>query len=341
MLSTPRLFILITILVATTSCEEREGLSLAPEWQVETVVTWKDELPDMLAFSKDGNTLFVSCETRANMLSPSLVRIDLKTGRKQTLLYGLDRADGLKMDQHGDLWLGEEVPDGLIVHIASPAQIAPEQRLDRERLRAGHDYITPIPAAGRFSHEGLAFSQNGEYLYLADEWSEGCLYRLTLAERKLEVLHPQEGWLKIATPIDARLRAEILHGRYFDRLEDMELLPDGRILMAETGSTGKNGRIWMLDDRGTKPTLTPYLENAKIQHPDNLEWDEERKLLWISDDSSPSVLWTWNGKQLTEVASHRLAEITGIESAPDGSIYFNLQHNAFGPDATLRIRNGK
>jgi len=336
--SATRLIILTAILLLTASCEEQDSLTLAPEWQAETIITWKDELPDMQAFSQDGKTLFVSCETRGNMLSPSLVRIDLETGKKQTLLYGLDRADGLKMDRNGDLWLGEEVPDGLVIRIASPADIAPEQRLDRERLLASHEGITPILAAGRFSHEGLTLSADGKQLYLADEWSEGCLYRLTLESRQLHVLHPSRGWLKIDTPGEARLRAEVLHGRYFDRLEDMELLPDGRILMAETGSKGKPGHIWVLDDRGAKPMLAPYLEDKRIRHPDNLEWDEEHALLWISDDSSPSILWAWNGKRVTEVASHRFAEITGIESGPGGNIYFNLQHNTFGPDATLRIR---
>jgi len=311
---------------------------LAPAWQSEVISQWQDELPDMLILSGDEKTLFVSCETASNMLSPSLVRIGLETGKREILLYGLDRADGLKMDRHGDIWLGEEVADGLVVHITSPATVTPEQRLDRNRLVSSHPAILSMPATGRFSHEGMAFSKDGQYLYLADEWSEGCLYRLTLESGELFVLHHTKGWLHINTPHDARFKAEVLHGRLFDRLEDMEPLPDGRILMAETASKGKQGRIWVLDDSGTSPELAPYLEYADISHPDNLEWDSKRGWLWITDDNSPSSLWAWDGKNMTQVASHRFAEITGVESGADGSIYFNLQHNSFGPDMTIRIK---
>lgn len=189
----------------------------------------------------------------------------------------------------------------------------------------------------------MVFSKDGKYLYLADEWIEGCLYRFTLKTKLLQVYHSSKGWLRINTPVDARFKAEVLHGKYFSRLEDMELLPDGRVLMAETGSKKSQGRIWVLDDRGSDdgamPKLSSYLEHSDISHPDNLEWDQKRSWLWITDDSSPSKLWAWDGKKLMQIASHRFAEITGVESSPDGSIYFNLQHNTFGPDLTLRIKN--
>ncbi|MDT8376649.1 MAG: hypothetical protein RQ867_07930 [Mariprofundaceae bacterium] len=325
----------LSILLLATSCSQDSGLTLSPEWQSGIITQWQDELPDMLVLSKDGKTLFISCEASANMLSPSLVRIDLETGKKETLLYGLDRADGLKMDQRGDLWLGEEVADGLIYRISSPEKIDAEQRLDRDRLVSSHAGITPVLSAGRFSHEGMAFSKDWQYLYLADEWKEGCLYRFEIKTKQLHVFHSSKGWLHINTPEDSRFKAEVLHGKYFDRLEDMELLPDGRVLMAETGS----GQIWVLDDRGTTPKLAPYLKHPEIQYPDNLEWDQKRQWLWITNDSSPSNLWAWDGKNMMQIASHRFAEITGVESAADGSVYFNLQHNSFDSDLTLNIKN--
>jgi len=333
-----RLIPFTAILILATSCTADAGLDLTPGWQVDVISEWQDEKPDMLVLSGDGKTLFVSCETTADMLSPSLVRIDLEKGERQTMLYGLNRGDGLKMDRHGDLWLGEEVEDGRIYKIISPERIAAEQRLDRARLVSSHPDIAPILSAGRFSHEGLAFSLDGKHLYLADEWKEGCLYRYEPASGRLEVFHGSKGWLKINTPDDSRFKAEVLHGKYFDRLEDMELLPDGRILMAETGSKSSRGRILVLDDRGPTPRLFPYLEHPELNHPDNLEWDQKRNWLWITDDSSPSELWAWDGKKMMRIAAHRSAEITGVESGPDGAVYFNLQHNAFGPDSTLKIR---
>ena len=70
------------------------------------------------------------------------------------------------------------------------------------------------------------------------------------------------------------------------------------------------------------------------------EWDTVRNWLWISDDDKPSHLWAWDGKALSEIARHGMAEITGVESAADGAIYINLQRRIGGPDLTLRLRGG-
>jgi len=333
-----RLFTLLLITPLLASCSSEIDLTTAPEWKVEQIMEWDEALPDMLLLSKDEKQLYVTCETVANMLAPSLARIDLEKKTKEILILGLARADGLKMDSKGDLWLGEETEDGLIIRISSPESFPPGQRLDRDRLVSSHTDITPILNAGRFSHEGLAFSKDGKFLYLADECIEGCLYRMSLVSGKLEVLHKTKGWLHINTPNEARFKAEVLHGRLFMRLEDMETLPDGRILMAETGSKASKGRIWILDDRGDSPQITVYLESPEIFHPDNLEWDHKRSWLWITDDHSPSNLWAYDGSKLHKIASHNSAEITGVESSSDGGIYLNLQHRRFGSDLTLRLK---
>lgn len=328
---------LMALLPLLASCTDETGLTTAPEWRIESIMVWDDALPDMLLLSGDEKLLYVSCETASNMLSPSLARIDLERRSKDILIFGLARADGLKMDSKGDLWLGEETEDGLVIRISSPETLPAGQRLDRDRLMSSHPDITPVLAAGRFSHEGLAFSKSGEFLYLADEWIEGCLYRMSLASGKLEVLHKKRGWLKINTPIDARFKAEVLHGQIFKRLEDMETLSDGRIVLAETGSNESRGRLWVLDDRGPFPKISIYLESPEIHHPDNLEWDSHRGWLWITDDHSPSNLWVYDGSRLQKIASHSSAEITGVESGKDGTIYLNLQQRFIGPDLTLRL----
>ena len=332
-----RLFTLLALAPLLASCTEEIGLDIAPEWKVDSIMAWEEALPDMLLLSRDETQLFVSCETVQNMLSPSLARIDLERGSKDILIYGLARADGLKMDSKGDIWLGEETEDGLIIRVTSPESLPAEQRFDRDRLVGSHPDITPVLSAGRFSHEGLAFSQDGRYLYLADEWIEGCLYRFEISSGKLQVFHSSKGWLKINTPVDSRFKAEVLHGRLFQRLEDMETMPDGRIVMAETGSKNGSGRIWILDDRGDSPQISVYLESPDIHHPDNLEWDSKRGWLWITDDHSPSSLWAYDGIKLQKIASHSSAEITGVESSRDGIIYLNLQHRFIGPDLTLKL----
>ena len=323
----------LALLLLTTACDAETGLTLSPGWKADVIAQWRDAMPDMIVLSPDGKSLFITNENRTNMLAPSLTRIDLASGARQTLLYGLDRADGLKMDSKGNLWLGEEVADGLIYNISRPDTLPAEQRFDRDRLVSSHGSIEAVGQAGHMAHEGMAFSADGKWLYLADEWKEGCLFRLSLERLQLEVLHAKKGWLAVSTPNEARLKAEILHGRYFNRLEDMERLPDGRILLAETGT----GTIWILDDRGEHPSVTPYFSHAGLHHPDNLEWDTKRGALWISDDDSPSLLWLLKEGKLTKVASHRFGEITGVETAADGRVWINIQHNSLGPELTLEL----
>ncbi len=336
-----RLFCTLLFLLATlAACSNApEGLTLSPKWKAETLAEWHDTLPDMLAFSKDGKVLFISCETPSNLLAPSLARLDLHTGTQTILLYGLQRADALKMAPDGSLWLGEEYPDGLIWKVESPLTLPAEQRIVRDSGKSSSRKVRPVAEAGAFAHEGLGFSGDGRTLYLADEWEEGGLFRYLLDTKKLQVLHADKGWLPIIHPMDARIEAERLHAKRFARIEDMHVLPNGRILLAETGNGSERGRILVLDDRGEHPSVSDYFTDARLVHPDNLEWDAKRKWLWITDDDSPSKLWAFDGKELILIASHDDAEITGVAAATDGSIYFNLQHFLYGPDATVRIRH--
>jgi len=328
------------LLLLLPACQGETGIWLAEGWKTEVVAECGDELPDMLVLSRNERYLYQTCENRANQLSPSLARIDLKTGKREILLFGLDRADGIKQAPDGTLWIGEETGGGLVWQIDQPDLLPAEQRVDRVRLASSDRRIRPVPAAGRMSHEGLAFSHDYKFLYLVDEWAEGCLFRLRLSDRRLQVFHARKGWLEIADPVRARIGAERLHGRLFERPEDMERLPDGRILIAETGNGGNTGRIWALTDAGESPELAIYLEDARIHHPDNLEWDTHRGWLWISDDDDPSRLWAWDGEKLTEIARHESAEITGVESSTNGDIYANLQRRTGGPDLTLRLQEG-
>ena len=309
------------------------GLELQSGWKSQIITECADHMPDMLLLSSDKQHLYQSCETKENMMSPSLARINIKTGEREILIYGLGRADGMRFAPDGSLWLGEEQSDGLIWHIIDPDELKPEQRADRRRLVASSNQIQAVTKAGTFSHEGLTFSKGGKWLYLADEWKEGCLYRFNTLSQALEVYHKTKGWLVIKDPADARIEAERLHGTWYKRLEDMELMPDGSILISETGT----GKILKLDDSKKKPVVTVFLEHDEIDHPDNLEWDAKRQWLWLSDDDHPSELWAWDGKSFQLIASHSTGEITGIESGEDGSIYFNIQHRLFAPDLTMRI----
>jgi sugar lactone lactonase YvrE len=308
------------------------GITMAPGWQAHSIAAWRHTRPDMMVFSADGKWLYITCENRASLLSPSLVAINMESGRSQILLYGLMRADALKMAPDGSLWLGEEFDKGLIWRISEPDKLPEEQRVDRSTLESSHRSISPMYNVGTFSHEGLTFSHDGRYAYLADEWEEGCLYRYDNAKRQLAVLHGEKGWLPIPNPDDARIEAEKLHGRMFNRVEDMETLPDGRILFAETAT----GRIMMLDDRGKAPVIRTYLTQPSLKHPDNLAWDPVRKWLWITDDDEPSYLWAWDGRELREIAHDDDSEITGVITRGE-TVYINTQRKITGTELTLRL----
>jgi len=305
------------------------GLKLNSGWHARSVVVWRNAHPDMLALSPDGKWLYVSCETQASEDSPSLAVINLKTSRHQILISGLMRADGLKFAPDESLWIGEEFSQGLIWRIADADRFPIEQKVDRAQMISSHPALAPFYAAGRFSHEGIAFSRDKQFAYLADEAVKGSLYRLNLHTHHMQVLLTDAGWKAVSNPSH---QAQQLQARTFNRIEDMETLPDGRILMAETGT----GKILALNDGGKQPVIAAYLYDRRIAHPDNLAWDATRQWLWITDDSKPSALWVWNGQKLLRIATHQHAEITGV--LPIGkAVYINLQHHSNGPELTLRL----
>jgi len=308
------------------------GLELNAGWHARSMAVWKNVRPDMLALSPSGKWLYISCETRGGVLTPSLAAINLETGHYQILVSGLIRADGLKFAPDGSLWIGEEFPQGLIWRIADVDNLPPAQIVDRARMISSHRAIAPFHAAGRFAHEGISFSGNKRFAYLANEAEEGALYRLNLKTRRMEVLHADKGWITITAAFDPQDQARHLQARIFNRIEDMETLPNGRVLMAETGT----GRILMLDDTGEHPEITEYLQDSRIAHPDNLAWDATRKWLWITDDSTPSSLWAWDNRKLMHIATHQHAEITGVLPV-EGIVYLNLQGRSDGPELTLRL----
>ena len=325
--------IMLLIVLLLAACKlDVIGMQLAPGWKVRSVAVWRNMRPDMLALSPDGKWLYLTCETQASLEEPSLAAVYLPNGHHVIMLNGLQRADGLKFAPDGSLWVGEEFDRGLIWRIAEVDRIPAEQHVDRTTMEISSTSIAPLASAGAMAHEGITFSKDGRYAYLADEWSKGCLYRHDLRDHRLEVLHETRGWLPVAQPDEARFIAQKLHAQPFNRVEDLETLPDGRILMAETGT----GRILMLDDRGTSPSISLYLKQADLKHPDNLAWDARRAWSWITDDDKPSRLWAWDGRRLIRIASHDHAEITGV--LPDGdTIYLNLQGNTSGPDLTLKL----
>ena len=307
------------------------GLQTAQGWQVHSLAVWRHMRPDMIAHRPGAAWAYVSLENPASISSPSLGAFRPHARGHAILLFGLHHADGLKFAPDGSLWIGEEDDQGLIWRIADPDTLPAEQRVERVRLETSHPSIAPFPAAGRFAHEGIAFSRDGRHAYLADEHPEGCLYRLDLRTHALQTL-AHDRWQSVPHPLDARSEAHHLGCRPFARIEDMERLPDGRIVMAET----TRARVLVLDDRGSHPHVSVLVASPDLGHPDNLAWDANRRWLWITDDSLPSRLLAWTGKRIVEVARHPKAEITGV-LVVGHEVWINLQRHDRGPDLTLAL----
>ncbi|MDX8392341.1 MAG: hypothetical protein R8K53_07225 [Mariprofundaceae bacterium] len=308
------------------------GLELATGWQAKSIAVWRNVKPDMMALSPNGKWLYISCETRAGVSAPSLAVINLESGRQHILISGLMRADALKFAPDGSLWIGEEFSEGLIWRVADVDQLPENQVVQRLSMNTSHDAIAPYRPAGRFSHEGLTFSLDHRYAYLADEDKNGAIYRLELKSRHLAVLDRNYHWREFHNPGDARVAARQLQAARFNRLEDMETLPDGRIVVAETDA----GRVLVLHDHGSHAEVETFFYDGRIEHPDNLAWDNKRQLLWITDDANPSALWTWDGRAATRIALHTQAEITGV--LPVGEdIYINLQNGENGTELTVKL----
>lgn len=331
-------FFLLSLILITTACHsDNSELKLATGWHADVLAEYNHAKPDMITISPDNKLLYIACETASNKRSPSLIRLDIATGAHEVIAFGLQRADGLKFSPDGSLWLGEETGDGIIWRIRNPASLPANQYIDRQHLVSTHPDITAVKIAGRFSHEGLEFSADNRFCYLGDEWAHGSLYRLNLSDRQLSVMHQTKVWLPVNKPLDTRTRAKQLGGKIFERLEDMEKLPDGDVLLTETGVGNNPGRILLLKDSDF-PVISTYLQDPRITHPDNLEWDQYRHWLWITDDSMPSELWAWDGKTLQLIASHLSAEITGVTTTNDGTVFINLQGRKSTSDATIRLK---
>ncbi|MDX8409971.1 MAG: hypothetical protein R8J84_08055, partial [Mariprofundales bacterium] len=148
----------------------------------------------------------------------------------------------------------------------------------------------------------------------------------------LQVMGKGGKWLAVVDPSQARAIAEKLEAPTFNRMEDIELLPNGHLLIAETGTS----RILELIDHGQHAEVRTYLEDPRIHRPDNLAWDASRNWLWITDDDKPSLLWAWDGNRLIQIARHQHASITGVLPL-DGDILINLQGRKDGPELTLRL----
>jgi len=329
-----KLFRILTFLLFVLSACQIDGTGLvtAPGWTYHSLGAWKQLMPNQMVLSPHGRWLYFGSEISEYSPLSGVAALNTSSGRTHMLVQGLRNVNGVRFAPDGSLWVAEGEDQGVIWRMSEPAHFPDEQRVNTLNHESTHPGFTPFRFAGRFAHKAIAFSQDRRFAYLADAKNGGSLYRLEMRTRELAVFHHKKGWLDV-TPEDAANSARKFEADSFVSITDIERMQDGSFLIAESGT----GHILKLDDHGDKPLLSLWLQNEALQHPGDLAWDESRQWLWITDESSPSILWAWDGRSLHEILRHRVSRISGV-LAVAGKVYVNLQRGPNNPSMTFILK---
>ncbi|MDQ6970713.1 MAG: hypothetical protein Q9M16_09405 [Mariprofundus sp.] len=316
------------------------GLVIAPGWTYHSLGAWKQMMPNKMALDAERGRLYFGSELSEYSNTASVAVLDVKTGRTQVLVEGLRNVLGLHFAPDKSLWVAEGEARGEIWRMLDPAHFPEGQRVIAQSGDSTYPGFAAFLLAGHFAHRAIAFSADQHKAYLADTRKGGCLYRFDFVTRSLAVWHAAKGWLTVEAE-DTVTMALHLGAQQFAAISDIERLPDGTLLLAESGA----GRILQLHDsvldNGTlhhearQPTLSTWLEKNALRQPVDMSWDASRGWLWITDDATPSTLWAWDGHSLYDVVHHPVARISGVLAAPDGKVYVNLQRSESTPSITF------
>ncbi|MDQ6979320.1 MAG: hypothetical protein Q9M09_03970 [Mariprofundaceae bacterium] len=306
---------------------------MAKGWSYQSIAAWKHADPAQLALSKDQHWLYITTNGEATAFGASLMALNMKSGRQQTLIYGLNRLDAMAMAPDGTLWLGENFAHGLIWRVTKPDVLPEEQLVDRVHQSSENPAISSLRIAGVFAHASMVFSANGRDIYLADAMEGGGLYRFRIGRQQLQVWRDADHWQAIHHPDEARIEAKQLEARAFHNIRGLTRMDDGRILLAESGS----GTIFALND-SEKPTLETWLSNSGVQHPSSIAWDSKRHWLWLTDQGKHAWLWAWDGRDLLEVSHHKSGIFSGVHSS-HGRVFVNIRRTrGSAPEAVIELQ---
>ncbi len=327
-----RCLLLLALSISLSACEI-DGLQLhtAPDWSYRSIAAWKHADPRGLAMSADEHWLYVSADGQATALGVSLWGLNMKTGRKHILIYGMNKASALALAPDATLWLSEAFDDGLIWRITAPQALPEEQQVQRIQEHSDNPAISTLRSAGVFTHKAIVFSANGDYAYLADAIQGGALYRFNMRHQQLQVWHDQHHWLAIDHPDEARTESQQKGARGFAMIQGMTRMDDGRLLLAEAES----GHILVLEDN-QNPHIQSWLDNTGIQHPNSIAWDSKRQWLWIADQGKTSWLWAWDGRDLQGIAHHDKGVLAGIH-VHQGRVFVNIRRKHNGLEAVVEL----
>jgi len=312
------------------------GLVISPGWSYHSLGAWKQMMPNKMALGADGRWLYFGSELNEYSGTATLAALNVESGRTRILVEGLRNVLGLGFAPDKSLWVAEGEARGEIWRMVDAAHFPEDQRVIAPSGNSTHSDFSSFLQAGRFAHRAIAFSADHHFAYLADMVRGGYLYRLDLSTRVLAALHEHKGWLTVDAE-DAVAMASQQGAQAFNAISDIERLPDGTLLLAESGA----GQILQLDDGSNEPTMSIWLKHDGLkknglkqdglQQPVDLSWDASRNWLWIADQGTPSTLWVWDGHSLSDVVHHPAAQIGGVLASPSGSVYVSLQRSRYTP----------
>ncbi len=325
--------IIASILLALNGCQVNAiGLDVASGWSYHSLGAWRQLTPTQADLGADGRWLYFGSELSEFSSVASVAALNVKNGHTHVLVEGLRNVHAVRFAPDGSLWVAEGGEQGEIWRMAEPGHFPDNQKVDAVARESTHPGFAPFRFAGVFDHRAMAFSIDHRFAYLADAAADGGLYRLNMRSRQLAVLHSEKGWLSV-DPEGAVQLARKMGAARFAAISDIEPLPDGSLLLAESAS----GRILRLDDRGAKPHINTWLQQSELHHPGDMAWDEERQWLWIADASTPSTLWAWDGHNLHRIVRHERARISAV-LAVAGKIYVSVHRGRNNPAMTFILR---
>lgn len=212
---------------------------------------------------------------------------------------------------------------------------------------------------GRFKHENIVVASDSLTVYQGeDNSSNGFLFKYVmnqktkLADGSLYVLKWDDNsageWVQVPNATQSNMnntisQSVLLFGTNFDRVEDVEIGPDGKIYFTST----TQGKVFRFDDLGDSiANFETFVDNVNFtvnygsgnqsvnfNSPDNLAFDNEGNL-WVCQDGGGNFVWrvkpshTSSNPQIDVFAvMPEGSEPTGIFFTPDGKFMFlDIQH---------------
>ncbi|MCD6067751.1 MAG: hypothetical protein K0S33_2577 [Bacteroidetes bacterium] len=221
---------------------------------------------------------------------------------------------------------------------------------------------------GHMKHENVCFREDSLTVYEGeDNSSTGFVFKYilntkaNLSSGTLYVLvrnGTTGSWVQIPNTTNSERNDVIANaitagGTYFDRVEDVEVGPDGKVYFASTSQ----GKIFRFDDDGT--TISNFqtfvsnssytinygsgTQNVAFDSPDNIAFDSQGNM-WVTQDGGGNYLWmvkpghTAANPQIEIFAVIPSgAEPTGIYFTPDGEfLVLDIQHPS-GSNASPQV----